>query len=162
MDLEVYLAGPVKRLLGHRVIIDEKLDCTRNIYAIAEHENGATGLIDLQLFSSSNYMGLEVFGSANDVKIKFQPHYYRIYSGNLNPLDELYLDMKRIWDFVIPTLKEKFVKPKVTRRALSHYILMKQYIDALSDPNVSIPVSLDDVIPTMKYVQMLSDVVYGF
>ena len=160
LDLEVYFAGPVKQILGHRVIVDEKLNCTRNIYVIAEHENGATGLLDLQLFSSSNYMGLEVFGSANDVKIKFQPHYYRIYSGNVNPLDELYLDVKRIFDFAIPAFKEKLFKPKVTRRAASHYILMKQYVDSLLDPRIPMAVTLDDVIPTMEFAQMLSDLVY--
>lgn len=159
VDLQIYFAGRVKRIIGVKSSCSDILQCTEKIYALVEHENGAIGIIDLQFNTSSNYTHLELFGSANDVLIKFFPEYYCLYSGNINPLDELYYDFKRIFDFAIPVLKEKFKKPQIKRRAKAHYRLFKQFIDALVHDE-KMPVSLDDVIPTMELVEELSKIAY--
>ena len=159
LDLQIYFAGPVKRILGYRTKVDEILKTTTNIYAMVEHENQAIGIVDFQLFSSSNYIGFEIFGTANDVKIKLQPHYLRIYSGTINPLDEFYLAGKRIWDFGIEVLKDKIFRSKHNRKASSHYEIINLYVNSLKH-NKPFPVDINEIIPTMEYAQMLSDVVY--
>ena len=159
LDLQVYFAGPVKKIIGFHSKRDKILKTTTNIYAIVEHENNAIGIVDFQLFSSSNYIGFEIFGTANDVKVKLQPHYLRIYSGTVNPLDEIYYDFKRIWDFGFETLKDRLYKPKVNRRALSHFELFRRFVDCL-EKKKPFPVDISNVIPTMEYAQMLSDLTY--
>jgi len=160
LDLEVFFAGRVKKIIAAESSWDETLECTEKIYAMVEHENDVIGIIDLQFNASSNYTRLEIFGSANDILIKFFPEYYRIYSGNINPIDEVYYDCKRIIDFAIPTFKEKFIKPKITRRAKSHYRLFKLFVDALKEKQPHMPISLEDVIPTMELAENLSRFTY--
>jgi predicted dehydrogenase len=159
LDLQVYFAGPVKRIIGSHTKVDKLLKSTTNIFALVEHENSAIGIVDFQLFSSSNYIGFEIFGTANDVKVKLQPHYLRIYSGTVNPLDELYYDWKRIWDFGLESLRDRLFKPKVTRRARSHYELIKRFVQCIKSEK-PFPVDINSVLPTMEYAQLLSDVVY--
>ena len=159
LDLQVYFAGPVKRVIGSHTKVDHILKTTTHIFALVEHENHAIGIVDFQLFSSSNYIGFEISGTANDVKVKLQPHYLRIYSGTVNPIDEIYYDWKRIWDFGLEVLKEKFIKPKVSRRAKSHYELIKIFVQSIQNEQ-PFPVDIDSVLPTMEYAQMLSDLVY--
>jgi predicted dehydrogenase len=159
LDLQVYFAGPVKRIIGSHTKVDKILKATTNIFALVEHENNSIGIVDFQLFSSSNYIGFEIFGTANDVKVKLQPHYLRIYSGTVNPLDEIFYDWKRIWDFGLEILKDRLVKPKVTRRARSHYELIKRFVQCIKSEQ-PFPVDINNVLPTMEYAQMLSDLVY--
>jgi predicted dehydrogenase len=159
LDLQVYFAGPVKRIIGSHTKVDSILKTTTNIFALVEHENQAIGIVDFQLFSSSNYIGFEIFGTANDVKVKLQPHYLRIYSGTVNPIDEIYYDWKRIWDFGLEMLKERFFKTKVTRRSRSHYELIKIFVKCIKNEQ-PFPVDINNVLPTMHYAQMLSDLVY--
>lgn len=160
LDLEVFFAGRVKKIIAAESSWDENLESTEKIYAMVEHENGAIGIIDLQFNASSNYTSLEIFGSANDILIKFFPEYYRIYSGNVNPIDEVYYDCKRIVDFAIPTFKEKFIKPTVKRRAKSHYRLFKLFVDALKGKQSHMPISLEDVFPAMELAENLSRYTY--
>lgn len=164
LDLQVYFAGPVKRIIACHTKVDNILKTTTNIYALVEHENLAVGIVDFQLFSSSNYIGFEVFGTANDIKIKLQPHYLRIYSGTVNPLDEIYYDAKRIWDFGKLTLQDKLTFSKnpgrVIRKARSHYELFQRFFDSIR-LNQPFPVDIHQIVPTMEYAQMLSDLVYA-
>jgi predicted dehydrogenase len=160
LDLETLFAGRVSRLIGGRAFFDKILNCTERVYALVEHENGAIGSIDLQFNSSSNYTHVEVFGSANDIRLKFFPEYYRIYSGNVNPIDEVGFDLKRIMDFALPSIWEKFSKPKVKRRAQSHFRLIKAYVDAIKGEREQVPVSLEDVVPTMELAEELSKFTY--
>lgn len=159
IDLQTYFAGRVKKIIGAKSSWNEILQSTEKIQALVEHENGATGFIDLQFNASSNYTHLELFGSANDVLIKYFPEYYRIYSGTINPLDELYYDYRRIMDYAMPLIKDKISRPELKRRALSHYRLIKIFIDAL-EGQAQVPVSLDDVLPTMELAEELSKIAY--
>jgi len=161
LDLQVYFAGQVKKIITVKSFWNKHLNSTEKIYALVEHLNGAIGVIDLQFNSSSNYVHFELFGSANDILIKFFPEYYRIYSGNVSPIDELYYDWRRIWDFAKPVLREKIFKPRVTRRAKSHYRLFKLFVDALSDDRCKVPVSLEDILPTMELADKLAKRVYN-
>ena len=161
LDLEVLFGGRVARLIGGRSFYDNALDCTERVYALVEHENGGIGFIDLQFNSSSNYTHVEVFGTANDIRLKFFPEYYRIYSGNVNPIDEVACDIKRITDFALPSIREKLLKPAVTRRAKSHHRLIKAYVEALKDDRERVPVALEDVVPTMELAEEISKFTYA-
>ena len=161
IDLQTYFAGRVTRMLGSKSSWSKELQSTEKIYAMVEHENDAIGIIDFQFNASSNYTRIEIFGSANDILIKFFPEYYRLYSGNVNPIDELYLDFKRISDFVLPTLREKIITPKVKRRAKSHYRVYKLFVDALKSGRKNVPLSIDDILPTMELAEQLCTIAYG-
>lgn len=160
LDLQTYFAGSINKIIGIKYKYSKHLDCTTHIYALIEFQSGAVGIIDIQLFASSNYMHFEVFGTANDVRIKFRPHYYRIYSGTVNPIDELYYDFRRIWDFAIPVIKEIFIKPSIPRRVMSHFLLIKQFVDSLRRDNIPNPVPMESVLPTMEILEELAKVVY--
>jgi predicted dehydrogenase len=161
LDLQVYFAGGIEKVLAIKVYVDEELNCTKNIYAMVEHKTGAVGNIDLQLFSSSNYAQSEIFGTANDATIKFSPESYRLYSGQVNPLDELYGDFRRIMNFVVPALIGKVKPPKIPRQAQSHHRLFSSFVQALQDRSLPLPVSIDDVLPTMELLEALAVPTYG-
>lgn len=161
LDLQVYFAGPVGKILFLKTDYNHHLKATTRVYALIEHTSGSIGIVDYQVFASSNYTQFEIFGTANDVLIKFFPHYYRLYSGRINPLDELYYDFLRIKDFVLPTLFGKFRKEPVPRRALPHYRLFRRFVDSLLDDSVPVPVSIESVLPTMEFLEMLRTRIYG-
>ncbi len=161
LDLEVLVAGPVEQVVGVRVIDDPHLHATTHIYALVVHGSGAVGLIDVQAFASSNFTYFEIYGTANDVQIKFFPHGYRIYSGRINPLDEVYHDFLRVKDFIMPIVAGAIRRPRVPRRALPHYRLFQQFVQSLKDDSVSVPVTIGDVLPTMELLEQLSKEVYS-
>ena len=161
LDLHTYFAGPVERVLTLTTRTDEHLQCTTHVYALLEHASGAIGRIDLQLFASSNYTQVQVFGTANDATMKFSPEASYLYSGRVNPLDEALLALKRTADFVVPTLREKVRPPRLPRRARSHYRLLSAFAEALRDRSRRVPVSAADVLPTMELLETLAQPTYA-
>lgn len=161
LDLQVCFAGPIRELLVIKAIQDKHLRATTQVYALVEHESGAIGIVDLQLFSSSNFTHFEAYGTANDIQIKFFPHSYRLYSGRVNPVDELYHEFLRMKDFVWPVVKAKIRRPMVPRRALPHFRMLKEFVRAVADDSARVPVAIEDVLPTMSYLDQLSKAVYG-
>ena len=156
LDLHAYFAGPVKQVLAVKNQIDEHLSCTTRVNALVEHTSGAIGNIDLQLFASSNYTHVEVFGTANDALMQFSPEGHRVYSGRVNPLDETVLSARRTLDFVATRLREKARPPELPRKSRPHYRLFSQFIEAVRDPSYCVPVSIDDVLPTMQLLDSLA------
>jgi predicted dehydrogenase len=161
LDLHTYFAGPVKRVLAVEARADQHLQCTTQIYALLEHESGAVGRIDLQLFASSNYTQVQVFGTANDATMKFSPESSYLYSGRVNPLDEALLAVKRTAGFVVPTLREKARPPVLARKARSHYRLFSGFAKALRCGDRPVPVSADEVLPTMELLETLAAPAYA-
>lgn len=161
LDLQTYFAGPMARVLAVKVQADEHLGCVTAIYALVEHQNGAVGMIDLQWFASSNYTQCQLFGTANDATLKFYPEGYSLYSGRVNPIDEVYIAYQRTLNFVWPTLREKLRPPRVHRRAMSHYRLFSGFVQGLRDGSGRIPVSIADAMPTMELLEALAIPAYG-
>ena len=161
LDLHTYFAGPVERVLTLTVRTDEHLHCTTHVYALLEHTSGAVGRIDLQLFASSNFTHVQVFGTANDATMKFSPEASYLYSGRVNPLDEALLALKRTADFVVPTLREKVRPPRLPRKARSHDRLLSGFVAALGDRSQPVPVSAADVLPTMELLEVLAQPTYA-
>ena len=161
LDMGIYLAGPVRRFTGIESGFNPHLQATTHIYALGEFQSGATAWIDFQTFSSSNYSYLEVIGTANDVRIRFFPTSFRIYSGRVNPLDELLEDCRRVGSFVFSAAKQKFALSRIPRRALPHHALLEGYVRSIQDKSVPVPVSVEDALPTMACLEMLKAHVYG-
>lgn len=161
LDLAVWFAGPVEEVLAVKATVDPHLGVTTRVYVLVAHAAGAVSLVDLQLFASSNFTQFSLYGTANDVEIKFFPSSFRLYSGRVNPLDELYYDAVRIKDFLWPALAGRLRRPRVPRRAVPHFRLLQQFVRALQDPSVPVPVTIDDVLPTMDFLERLRAVVYA-
>jgi predicted dehydrogenase len=160
LDLQVYLAGPVRELLAVKTVYDHHLKATTRVYALVEHISGAIGVIDYQAFASSNFTHFEIYGTANDIRIKFFPNYYRLYSGRVNPLDELGYDFLRLWSFVVSSLSGKIRRQAVPRRVLPHYRLFRQFVDSLCDSSVPVPIPIESVVPTMELLERLGAKIY--
>ena len=160
VDLQVLFGGPVRTVTGLTVVTDPNLQATTRIHALAEHWDGVTGITDIQSFSSSNFTRVEVYGSANDVEIKFFPHGFRLYSGRLNPLDELSDSARRLWDYGWPLLRDRLRRPPVPARVLPHYRLLSAFATSLEEGGAP-PVGIADVIPTMAYLEELARVAYA-
>jgi len=161
LDLQVYFAGPLKRIVGLDVRRDEHVKATTHVHALIEHTSGVIGHIDLQLFASSNYTQIEVFGTANDATLKFSPDGWQLYSGRVNPLDEMLAGFKRTAGFVMPTLVAKFRPPALPRKARSHHRVFSGFVRALHDGSLVLPVSGEDVLPTMELLEALAVPTYG-
>jgi len=161
LDLETCFAGPIARALAVKAQIDPHLNCVANVYALVEHQSGAVGMIDVQWFASSNYTQCQLFGTANDATIKFYPEGYSLYSGRVNPMDEMYIAYQRTLNFVWPTLREKLRRPRVHRRAMSHYRLFAGFVQGIRDGSGHVPVSIADAMPTMELLEALAVPAYG-
>lgn len=161
LDLQVFFAGPVRRVIGLQTTDDATLGCTTRVHALVEHASGAVGLVDVQMFASSNFTKLDLFGTANDVEVKFFPHGFRLNSGRVNPLDELHAEFKRVRDFIAPALWGRIRGNAVPRRAVPHHRILQAFIHDLEDPAAPPPVGIDDVLPTMEFLEELTEHVYA-
>lgn len=159
IDLFPYFGSRFKKIIGFHEEFNKDLNCHTRVYALLKFEDGIIGILDIQLFTSSNYYHCDIFGTANDVKIKLLPHYCRIYSGNLSPFDEFYLEGKRIYNMSRDILRSKFKINKVNYRVSYHYKAFKMFIDSLlyNKPNA---LSIEDIIGTMELLEALSEKIY--
>ena len=149
LDLQVHFAGPVREIVSVKVIDDAATQVTARVYALIVHEGGATSIVDLQHFASTKFTRFELFGTANDIEIKFFPESYRLYSGSLNPIDELVGEVARIWGFLHPILRERVRRSVVPRRCRPHHRVLRQFVEALQDDSTRVPVTIEDVLPTI-------------
>jgi predicted dehydrogenase len=160
LDFQVLFGGPVRSVGDVRFTKEPELGVTSKISALAEHTSGAISFIDIQGFSSTKFTTLEIFGTASDISIKFFPHSYRIYCGRLNPLDELLTEGKRLVDFVSGRLKDKLIKNRVPAKAQPHLLLLKDFIRSIESGTTPSPVSIEDVMLTMHFLDLLGEQVY--
>jgi len=61
LDLQVYFAGPVREILFLKADYNPHLKANTRVYALVEHTSGAVGIVDYQVFASSNYSHFEIF-----------------------------------------------------------------------------------------------------
>jgi predicted dehydrogenase len=161
IDLAVWFAGPVTAVRGLRSHWDNHLQCTKRIHALLEHAGGATSFVDLQLFSSSNFSQMEVYGTANDALLRFFPDSCRVYSGHVSAVDELAEGVKRLARGAWTLLGDQWGRQAVPSRARGHLRLFQQFVRALQDPSVRPPVPLEEALATLEAQEILSRSVYG-
>lgn len=160
LDFQVLFGGPVQSVGNVIFTKDPDLDVTSHITALAEHASGAVSIIDIQGFSSTKFTTLEIFGTANDISIKFFPHSYRMYCGRLNPVDELLTEGKRLMDFVSGRIKDKLIKNRVPTKAHPHLLLLKDFVRSIETDTRPSPVAIEDVMPTMHFLDLLGERIY--
>ena len=161
LDLAVWFAGPVAAVRGVRSHWDKHLRCTTRIYALLEHAGGATSVVDLQLFSSSNFTQVEVYGTANDALLRFFPDSCRVYSGHVSSVDEFAEGLKRLARGARTLLSDQVGRQAVPSRAKGHLRLFQQFVRSLQDPSVPTPVPLEEALVTLEAQELLSKSVYG-
>jgi predicted dehydrogenase len=160
IDLEVAFAGPIESVLGIHVIRHSEVESTLGVHALVEHYSGVVASIDLQLFAGGESTRVELHGSQERIVLKFYPEGYACYRGLITPVHELLTEGARLGDFVWKNIREKLAPHGVTRRAVSHYRLMRKYVEFLRGGEDRCPVSVEDVFPTMELLDRLAEAVY--
>ncbi len=161
LDIEVAFAGPVKSIHAVHVTHNPELDSTVTVQALIEHASGAVGSLDLQLFSGAESVRVELHGSRRRAVLKFFPEGCACYSGQVTPLHELLAESRRAARFAWSVMRERFTPGIVSRRAISHWRFVKQYSEFLSGTQSRIPVSIEDILPTVAVLDQLAAAVYG-
>jgi scyllo-inositol 2-dehydrogenase (NADP+) len=157
VDLAVQFAGPSKIISGFQAMIDPKTQAVTRINAIVEHFSGIATVLDLQVLSSSTFVHFELFGSSQDVLLKFFPESFRMHRGLVDPLTEARIEVERILNVAIPTIKERLVSPRVKRRAVPHFRVLEGFVRCLGQRDADPPVSVSSVLPTLHLLDTLYD-----
>jgi predicted dehydrogenase len=150
VDIMSWILGPHKRILGCKINYDNSLDLTTSCHAMIENHDGALGYLDLAWFASSQFFACEVTGSACDVLIKFQPDSFRIVAGELRALDEAIAEIRRVSALGSSLIARSFQRKSI----LPHYRIIAGYVQSISQGTPP-PVSVDDILPTLRLVEDL-------
>lgn len=161
LDIEVVFAGPVREILAVRTSRKKEEDSTLAVEALVKHSSGVTGSIDLQLFAGAESIRVELHGSRSRVVLKFFPEGFASYRGVITPLHELWAESERAAKFAW-NVAAAWLRPRgVTRRAFSHLRFIEEFVAFLEGRQDRLPVSLEDVFPTMEVLDKLAAVVYA-
>jgi len=147
VDLQCYLMGPPKELVGAIAHYDPTLNFTTSISAITEFEGGV-GVLDLRWFSSSNFFHNYVSGSVADAIIKFLPDGLIVQRSDFSPLSELTGEFRRLWNFGYAVLRRKHSY----KTMFAHKVLIEDFVKCLeADADPLVPIS--SVIPTIRLAE---------
>ena len=75
-------------------------------------------------------------------------------------MDEVFFDLRRLWDFGAEMFRSAVSRKGVNRRALSHHLYFADYVKAL-ESGTAPPVDIEAVLPTMKLADAIAKHVYG-
>jgi predicted dehydrogenase len=160
LDLEVALAGPIRRILSVRTNYRDVEESARTIEALIEHCSGVTGSIDLRAFSGAESARVEIHGSRRHVVLKFFPDGFASYGGVITPLHELWSGWARTAAFGWNVAASKLRPWRVARPALSHFRFLEHFVNFLQGREARLPVSIADVLPTIELLGVLAAAVY--
>jgi predicted dehydrogenase len=155
LDLAVWFAGPVRNVVGFKKHVDTSVGITKSIYAMLEHESGAVGIVDLQVFASAEYSRFDVHGRGSAASMSFYPEYCRVGRGYVGPIQDLSSAASRIRAVLAATVQQKIRRRGVPRRAIPHFRLLRQFVWHLRDHSVPNPVPIESVLPTMQLLDTL-------
>jgi predicted dehydrogenase len=160
LDIEIAFAGPVKKILDVRAATRPGNDSTLAVNALVEHVTGVTGSVDLQLFSGAEFVRVELHGSRGRVVVKFYPEGCAAYRGLITPLHELLEESKRTARYAWGVVYERLSPARVSRRALSHWRFLRQYVAFLQGKEPCLPLSIEQGLATMAFLDQLAAAVY--
>jgi len=160
LDIEIAFAGPVKKILDVRAATRPGRESTLAVNALVEHVTGVTGSVDLQLCSGAESVRVELHGSRGRVVVKFYPEGCAAYRGLITPLHELLEESKRTAQFAWGLAFEKLRLGSVSRRAISHARFLRQYVGFLQGRESCLPLSIEEVLPTVEFLDQLAAAVY--
>jgi predicted dehydrogenase len=144
IDLQCYLMGPSKGVLGISINYDKALNFTTSILLTIQFESGL-GVVDLKWLSSSSFLHLYISGSVADAIIKFYPDSFVLQRGDFAPVSECKAELKRLWDFGQSAFRRKYYK----KSEAPHRIMIENFIQSVkTDRQPYVPIA--DVIPTHK------------
>jgi nucleoside-diphosphate-sugar epimerase/predicted dehydrogenase len=147
IDLAVDMGGKMKHFDWLKI---EKNDdgILTEINANMVTEQGKRVLADLKMFPSYAESFVEVGAKDRAYFAGFYPESFRIKAGSLSPIGDLKNTIKTIIKFLI----DKKIKKDGN---FSHRQIYNLFINSLKDDTDRIPVSVDDVIPTMELLEKL-------
>lgn len=151
VDLQSYLMGPHKRIVGLTFKYDPHLQLTTTIQALIEYQNGSLGFLDLTYFSSSHFFSLDIYTTTVDATVKFFPDSLVLKVGEWSPLQELFGDLRRFYKFAKSVLRNKYKM----EASMPHFRVIEAFKKSLIKDQPP-PVTIEDVIPTMNLLEELS------
>jgi predicted dehydrogenase/nucleoside-diphosphate-sugar epimerase len=160
LDLEVAFAGPLREILAARVRHNDAADSTLDVEALVQHKSGVTGALDLRLFAGAESIRVELHGSRRRVVLKFCPEGIAVYRGVVTPLHELFAEFTRAAEYAASVATARLRPGGVTHRARSHARFLREFVEFLEGRRERLPLSLEEMLPTMEFLDQLADVVY--
>ncbi len=160
LDLEVAFAGPLREILAARVTRTDAGDSTRGVEALVQHESGVTGAIDLRLSAGAESIRVELHGSRRKVVLKFCPEGIAVHRGVVTPLHELRAEIARAANYAVSVAAARLRPGGVSHRARSHARFLREFVDFLEGRRERLPLSLQEMLPTMEFLDRLAEEVY--
>ena len=160
LDLEVAFAGPIRKILSVRTSYRDAEESARTIEALIEHSTGVTGSIDLRASSGAESARVELHGSRRRVVLKFFPDGFASYGGVITPLHELWSAWTRSATFGWNVASSGLRSWGVSRRALCRARFLEHFVSYLQGREAWLPVSIEDVLPTIEFLGALEAAVY--
>jgi predicted dehydrogenase len=160
LDLEIAFAGPIRKILSVRTSYRDTEESARTIEALIEHSSGVTGSIDLRASSGAESARVELHGSRRRVVLKFFPDGFASYGGVITPLHELWSAWTRSATFGWNVASSGLRSWGVSRRALCRARFLEHFVSYLQGREAWLPVSIEDVLPTIEFLGALEAAVY--
>jgi predicted dehydrogenase len=148
IDLAVQLGGEIKEIIylnkekknGDLISLEAKLQTAKD----------KTINLDLKMFPPYAQTRIEVITENTAYVAGFYPESFYKLSGSQSPLSDLKRTIKIILNYFIAA------KIKKTKN-ISHRRIYDGFINALKDIHERVPVTIEDVLPTMKTIKALLD-----
>ena len=160
LDLAVWLAGPVRRVVSVRAERHPERNVTRHILAEVELACGALQSADLQLFAASPCSYVELKGSDAAARLAFFPHHYREDRGPSTPLRNMWENVARVAGFGAE-VAGGMLRRGVPRRAIPHLRFLESCVAVLRGQNAPTVSDLASVMPTMQLLEQVGAQVYA-
>lgn len=156
LDIEVAFAGPVREVLAAYARRHAADESALSIEALVRHESGPVGSIDLQLCAGAESVRVELHGAARRVVLKFYPEGMVACSGVVTPLHEILAEAQRAAGYAWNAVAARLRAGGVSRRAQSHARFLREFVDFLEGRRERLPLSLEDALPTMEFLERLA------
>jgi predicted dehydrogenase len=130
IDILVYLLGPHEKLLHVEPFLRAEIGHTTDLEVLIQFAGGAVGRLEItqdSLRHSTSLTRIEAFGSGMDAFVRWFPPSLRLSSGQVNPADLIWSELKSAWNLGMQILTGQFLK----QRNISHYRTINAYTDWL-------------------------------
>ena len=152
VDLQTWLMGQHRQIVGITSSYDETLNLTTSIKALVEYEHNSIGFLDFQWFASSMFFRTDIFATISDVRIKLQPDAIYISRGETGPLSDVLSDLRRVYDFGKVVLTRRFQHQSMK----PHLRVVSRFVESIRKGTTP-PVTIEDVLPTMRLLDEIRE-----
>src|SRR5438445_981464 len=155
IDLTALLLGAPSSVVGTHSRYRPEIGCTTEIESIIRFNDGKVGIVDLTqdtTLNSASYTQANVYCTAADAFLKFAPDYIRVSAGQVDPLQETSMELKRLvtFGFKILTRRYGMERTEPHRRVISGFLesLRADSTPPLAFPSVYNTMPLPDCLPS--------------